>query len=735
MKSLKTRLLIIFGVIIASIYFAFPLEKRINLGLDLKGGMHLVLRVETEKISEDARKDAVVRAMEILRKRIDGMGVGETLIQRQGDNQILVQLPGVTDRDSAMAMIGKVAQLSFKLVSNDPNLLSQAIAGEIPEGYELKYTEDDDGSKRPLLVEKEIALGGQTVKDARVDFDQTGFGQPHISLTLNSEGAKTFGRITQENIGKQLAIILDEEVISAPNIKDSILSGNAQITGRFSFDEANLLALSLRSGALPAPMKIEEERTVGPLLGKDSIEAGIKATVVGGIAVLIFMFAWYFISGLIADIALALNLLMIVGAMGFLNMMMPDAQATLTLPGIAGIILTLGMAVDANVLINERIREEIANGRPLQAAVSNGFNKAFKAIVDSNMTTLIAAFMLFQFGSGPIKGFAVTLSIGLVISLFTALFVTKALFDLLINIKILRSLPSLRLIKGTKIDFVAKRYFCYVISTVVLVAGMLALFSKKDAAYGIDFVGGQVQEYQFENPVAVDDIRTSLSNKGLKNIVIQQFDKSPETIMIRTSDDSYDTVSQTFKDEYSDNSFELLRVEKVGPVVGKVLRKRALLAMLFALAGILIFVGFRFKHFDFAAAGVIALLHDVVITLGILAMTGRQIDLLVITALLTIAGYSINDTIVIYDRVRENLLKAKKTTLRDVINLSVNQTLGRTVLTTVTTLLVVTALYFLGGHVLNTFAFCLLIGFISGTYSTIFIASPLVLIWQKKVKR
>jgi len=734
MKSLKTRLLIILGVIIASIYFAFPLEKRINLGLDLKGGMHLVLRVETEKISEDARKDAVVRAMEILRKRIDGLGVGETVIQRQGEDQILVQLPGVTDRDSAMAMIGKVAQLSFKLVSDDPALLSQALAGDLPEGYELKFIEKD-GDKSPLLVEDKIALGGQAVKDARVDFNQSGFGQPHISLALDSEGAKTFAKITQEGVGKRLAIILDDKVLSAPNIREPILSGNAEITGLFTFDEANLLALSLRSGALPAPMKIEEERTVGPLLGKDSIEAGIKATIIGGIAVLIFMFAWYFISGLIADVALALNLLMIVGAMGFLNMMMPDAQATLTLPGIAGIILTLGMAVDANVLINERIREEMTNGRPLQAAVSNGFNKAFKAIVDSNMTTLIAAFMLFQFGSGPIKGFAVTLSIGLIASLFTALFVTRTLFDLLVNTKILRSLPSLHLIRDTKIDFVAKRYFCYILSSVVLIAGLWMLFSKKDAAYGIDFVGGQVQEYQFENPVAVDDIRKSLSEKGLTNLVIQQFDKSPETIMIRTPDDSYDTVSQTFQEEFPNNAFELLRVERVGPVVGKVLRKRALFAMLFALAGILVFVGFRFKHFDFATAGVIALLHDVLITLGILAMTGRQIDLLVITALLTIAGYSINDTIIIYDRVRENLLKARKTTLRDVINLSINQTLSRTVLTTITTLLVVTALYFLGGHVLNTFAFCLMVGFISGTYSTIFIATPLVLAWQKKTKR
>ena len=731
-KNLKTRILLILGVIAASLFFALPFDQRINLGLDLKGGMHLILKVETDKISEEARKDAVPRAMEILRNRIDGIGVGETVIQRQGDNQILVQLPGVTDRDSALAMIGKVAQLEFKIVSDDPNLLSKALSGEIAPGYILKYTKDEE--KRPILLEEKAVLSGQAISDARVDFDQRGFGQPRISISLNSEGSKEFAKITRENVGKRLAIVLDGEVLSAPNIREPILTGSAEITGLFTFEEANLLALSLRSGALPAPMYIEEERTVGPLLGKNSIEAGIKATIIGGIAVLIFMFLYYFISGLIADIALTLNFLIIVGAMGFLNTMMPDAQATLTLPGIAGIILTLGMAVDANVLINERIREEISNGRPLQAAVANGFNKAFKAIVDSNVTTLIAAFMLFQFGSGPIKGFAVTLSIGLIASLFTALVVTRTLFDILIQAKLLKSLPSLKFIQNTKIDFVSKRRFCYVLSAVLIIVGMFALWQKKDTAYGIDFAGGQIQEYKFEKPVDAQELRQTLQEEGVENFVIQQFDKNPETIIIRSPEDVYDKAVEAFGKDFPDNKFEIMRVEKVGPVVGQTLRKRALLAILFALSGILVFVGFRFKHFDFATAGVIALLHDVILTLGLLVLVGRQIDLLVITALLTIAGYSINDTIVIYDRVRENLLKAKKTTLKDVINLSINQTLGRTVLTTITTLLVVVALYVLGGHVLNTFAFCLMVGFVSGTYSTIFIAAPLVLAWQKKKK-
>ena len=733
MRDLKKRFLIIFAVLVACLWFSFPLQKRINLGLDLKGGMHLILRVQTEKLSENAKKDAVMRAMEILRNRIDGLGVGETTIQIQGENQILVQLPGVTDRDKALSMIGKVAQLEFRLVSSDPTLLTKAIGGEVDPGYELKYIKGEQN--RPILIQKTTALSGETVSDARVDFDQQSFGQPRISLTLNAEGSKKFATITQENINGQLAIVLDGEVLSAPNIREPILSGSAEITGMFTFEEANLLALSLRSGALPAPMYVEEERTVGPLLGKDSIDAGVRATLLGLLAVIIFMLIYYFSSGFIADIALFFNLILITGIMGFLNTMMPDAQATLTLPGIAGIILTLGMAVDANVLINERIREELANGRTLQAAVNNGFNKAFSAIFDSNLTTLIAAFMLFQFGSGPIKGFAITLTIGLLSSMFTALFVSQALFDFFVKAGIIKSLKSLKFFNNTKIDFVAMRHFCYALSLITIAVGMYFFWVHKDTAYGVDFSGGQVQEYKFTKPIDAQHLRNALDEGGVKNFVIQQFDKNPETVMIRSSEDSYDKTIQVFKTKFTDNAFEVMRLEKVGPVVGQALRKRAFLAILFALGGILIYVGFRFKHFDFAFAGVIALLHDIIVTVGFLMITNRQIDLLVVTALLTIAGYSINDTIVIYDRVRENLLKIKKTNLRDILNLSVNETLSRTIITSTTSLLVVIILFFFGGEVLNTFAFCLLVGFISGVYSTVFIATPLVLAWQKKPNR
>jgi SecD/SecF fusion protein len=731
-KNLRTRFLIILGVIVACVAFSWPISKRINLGLDLKGGMHLILKVDTSKIADKAKEDAVLRAMEILRNRIDSMGVGETSIQRQGMDQILVQLPGVTDRDKAVDMVKRVAHLEFKLVESDTTKLKDAFNGKVPEGYELKYTKGE--SKDAVLVQSEAILQGDSISDAKVDFDSTTM-LPKISLSFNGKGTKDFGDLTSKHVGERLAIVMDGEVLSAPNIREAITSGTAEITGQFSNDEAFVLALALRSGSLPAPLVIEEERTIGPLLGKDSIDAGIRATIYGSVFVFLFMIAYYWIGGMIAAMALLMNLGMIVGAMGFINVMMPGSQVTLTLPGIAGIVLTLGMAVDANVLINERIREELNNGRTLAAAVASGYDRALSAIIDSNMTTLIAAIILFYFGSGPIKGFAITLSIGLMASLFTAVYVTRAMFDYLLENRKLSTLKMLHLVKETKIDFIKPMYFCLAFSAILIVVGMYGVISKKEMAYGVDFAGGQLQEYRFEKALSADALRKSLKDAGINDAVIQQFDKNPQDVIVRSSEDTDQKVVAAFKAAFKDNKFETMRIEKVGPVVGKVLRERAIWAMILALGAILIYVGIRFKNFGFALGGIVALFHDMMMALGISVMMGRQIDLLVITALLTIAGYSINDTIVIFDRVRENIAKNRKMSLIDTINLSINQTLGRTILTSFVTLLVVVALFLFGGEVLNTFSLVLIIGFTFGVYSTMFIVTPFVLMFnQKKVR-
>ncbi|MBF0484992.1 MAG: protein translocase subunit SecD [Candidatus Omnitrophica bacterium] len=727
-KGLRNRFLLILGIIVACVVFSWPINKRINLGLDLKGGMHLILKVETESLPDKAKNDAVLRAIEILRNRIDSLGVGETLIQRQGDNQLLVQLPGVTDREKAVEMVKRVAHLEFRLVNSDQTKYQEAIKGTAPAGFELKYTKGEH--TEPVLVESKPIMGGEAISDAKVDFDQMG-GQ-RISLSFNSTGAKDFADLTTKHVGERLAIVLDGEVLSAPNIREPILTGNAEITGQFTFDEASLLALALRSGSLPVPIHIEEERTIGPLLGKDSIHSGIRATVFGSVFVLAFMILYYWLGGMIASVALLMNLLMIIGAMGFINIMLPASQVTLTLPGIAGIVLTLGMAVDANVLINERIREELENGRPLAAALASGYDRALSAIIDSHVTSLIASVLLFQFGSGPIKGFAVTLFVGLAASLFTAVYVTRAMFDYLLENRHITTLKMLRLFKHTNINFLKSMYFFLLLSAVVTAAGLSVIVAKKNMAYGIDFVGGQVQEYRFKKAVPAEKIRQALKDANVKDAVIQQFEKNPEDVIVRSSEDTYEKVVETFKKEFKDNSFETLRIEKVGPVVGKNLRERALWAIVLALGSILVYVGIRFKNFGFAAAGVIALIHDILVALGLSVMLGRQIDLLVVTALLTIAGYSINDTIIVFDRVRENMLKNKKMPLAEVINFSINQTLGRTILTTFVTLLVVVALFFFGGEVLNTFSLVLMIGFICGVYSTMYIVTPLVLVFQKK---
>jgi len=731
-KRLVYKLIFILAVIGVCIYFAFPVNQRINLGLDLKGGMHLLLKVDTSHLKGGSKEDAADRAIEVIRNRIDQFGVREPSIQKQGEDEIVVQLPGVTDRNRAIDLIGKTAMLEFKLVSGDMNLLKEAIGGNVAAGYEYKTSADDN---EPLLLEEKPVLTGDALVNATVRFDQSQFNEPLVALQFSPEGSRKFAQITADNIGKRLAIVLDGKVQSAPRIREAIPSGEAVITGRFSIEQAQDLALILRVGALPAPMYIEEERTIGPLLGQDSINKGIRASIVGGVFIFAFMVIYYLLAGVVADIALSLNLLMILGGLGILPVLFPGVSATLTLPGIAGIALALGMAVDANVLINERVREELALGKAMRTAIANGYSKAFTAILDSNLTTLIAAFLLFQFGTGPIRGFAVTLTIGLIASMFTAIVITRTIFELLIHFGLLKSLPMLRLIKETKLDFIGKRKIFYAISIIVIAVGLFAYFKKGNQAYGIDFIGGQLQEYSFKEPPALAQVRQLLKDVNLNDATIQQFRDNPRVLLIKSSTDKSQLLTDKLKEAFPEQDIQVLRIERVGPTAGKHLQTKALLALFWSLVGILIYVAFRFKHVNFAVAGVIALLHDVLVTFGFLVLTGRPIDLLSVTAFLTIAGYSINDTIVIYDRVRENSRLVKKTSLAELINLSVNQTLGRTVLTSAVTLLTVIAILFYGGEVLSNFAFALFVGFISGVYSTIYIASPLVLVWPGRKSR
>ena len=715
-RKLTPWIITICAVTLLAAWNTFPLNERIALGLDLQGGMHLILKVDTTKLPKEARAGASERALEVVRNRIDQFGVKEPSIHRQGQDEIVVQLPGVTDRERALGIVQQVAHLEFRLVSDDPARLKQAQEGQVPEGYELLK----DAERKPYLLEKEVPLTGEGLADARVDYGQ--FGSPEVSFTLTPNGAKAFSQLTGANIGRRLGIVLDGKVKSAPVIQSQI-TDQGRITGRFTQQEAADLALVLRTGALPAPLYVEEERTIGPLLGSDSIRTGLRAVVIGLAAVFIFMVVYYLLAGLIACVALALNGLLILGGLGMLH-------STLTLPGIAGIVLTLGMAVDANVLIYERMREELKLGRSMRQVIANGYDRAFSAIFDSNLTTLISSFLLFQFGTGPIRGFAVTTSIGLIASLFTAIVVTRVIFEALHRSGWLTRVRMLHLIGETHIDFLKPRKICYTVTLLLTLAGLILFFRQGNRAYGVDFSGGQVQQYHFDQPVPLEKIRQALHDIDLGEGSLQQFG-NPNDVLLRTAGDTVKAVQAKFQTSFPDR-FQLTRVEQVGPSVGKDLRRRAVLAIFWAIVSISVYVAYRFREWSFGIAGVVALLHDVLITIGALALTHRQMSLTIVAALLTIAGYSINDTIVTYDRIRELRRTVRKISFPDLINLAVNQTLGRTLLTTGVTLLTVAALFLFGGDVLRDFAFALLVGFISGAYSTIYIASPLLLAWQRK---
>jgi SecD/SecF fusion protein len=735
-KSLQWKVLGIIALTIACVWMIWPpftvkdkdgrvIQKgKINLGLDLQGGMHVVLKVDTAKLPLDARKDALDRAIEVIRNRIDQFGVGEMAIQKQGRDHIIVQLPGVTDRGRALEIIGKTAHLEFKLVSDNVEDLKKALGNEPVEGWELKYYESERGSREPLLLARDAALTGEYIVNAKTEFSARGFGEPYVSLAFNSKGAELFANLTAANVGKRLAIVLDGRVQSAPVIREAIPSGQAQISGNFSVEEANDLSVVLRAGALPAPVNVEEERTVGPLLGADSIRNGIRATLIGGLLVFLFMTIYYRLAGVVADAALILNLLLILACLALF-------KGTLTLPGIAGLILTIGMSVDANVLIYERIREELKVGKGLRAAIAAGYHRALSAIIDSNVTTIVAAALIFKFGTGPIRGFAVTLTIGLLANLFTAITCTRVIFELLCDQFDLSKLRMMQIFPETKIDFIGKRRICYAVSAVIIVAGLLIFAQRGERNFGVDFSGGTLQQYMFEKPVKADDVRNILKDIGFGSASIQQYG-DPREVIIRTQSDISKKLEEAFRAKLEGNAFQVLRVETVGPAVGKNLRQNATVSLLVGMAGILIYVMFRF-NLKYAIAGVVALFHDVFIAVGALALTHRQFDLTIVAALLTIAGYSINDTVVIYDRIRENMRLVKKGSFIDIVNLSVNQTLGRTILTTGVTMLVVLALLFQGGEVLNDFAFCLFVGMISGVYSTVYIASPLIISWQKKI--
>ncbi len=724
-NRLKWGMPLIAVVIAISLYYGYPpldpdgagpKEGRIKLGLDLQGGMDLTLRVDTSKLTNEAKKDATDRAVEVIRNRIDQFGVSEPIIQKQANNRISVQLPGVKDRERALALIGKTALLEFKIVSDLPDTKDEKGQPLAPAGTQA-YPSEEGGQ---LMLEDATPLTGEHIKDAMVEME-TQFNTPVVSLEFDPEGAKTFGDLTAANVGRRLAIVLDGKVQSAPRINEAIPSGRAQISGNFKYEDASDLAITLRAGALPAPIIIEEERSVGASLGRDSVRQSIRAALVGFVAVVVFMLVYYLLAGVVANLALALNVVMTLGALGYFH-------ATLTLPGIAGIVLSIGMAVDTNVLVFERIREEHALGKPITAALIMGYKKAFTTVLDSHLTTLITALILYYMGSGPVRGFALTLAIGIIASMFTGIFVTHRIFDLLIAKDSLKNLKMLHIFKRTpKFDYLKLRRFCYALSILVIAVGAFRFVQRGKEMYGVDFTGGTMMELKFQSAPTLESVRKAMDEIGHGNATIQIVAGTSQVIF-RTEQGTEAAIQEKLKASMPDNPFELNRLESVGPIVGSELKHKAVWAFLISLLGIWMYVVYRYD-FRFAAGAILAIFHDGLVALGALALTGRELSVTSLAAVLTILGFSINDTIVIFDRIRERRRSGVKETFGEAINTSVNQTMSRTILTTLTVFMVVLSLYFQGGDVINDFAFTMVVGLISGTYSTIYIAAPVLIDW------
>jgi len=694
-----------------------------DIEVQADGAVLVVTLSEAEQQAMDQR--TIQQSLEIIRRRVDEVGTREPTIMRQGTDRILIQVPGIGSAAELKSLIGTTAELTFNAV------LGQAAEGQVAGPGELVLPAADQPGLL-YVVDRTPVVRGEALVDAQPAFDQN--GRPAVSFRFDPAGARTFGEYTAAHIGSPFAIVLDGEVISAPVIQSHIPGGSGIITGSFTVEESTELAVLLRAGALPAGMTFLEERTIGPELGQDSIEAGQRAAVIGLVAVAGFMVACYGGFGLMANLALALNMTLLLAALSVMG-------AVLTLPGIAGIVLTMGMAVDANVLIFERIREELRQGRTPGRAIQIGFDKALSAIMDSNITGLLTALIMFAVGSGPVRGFAVTLGLGILTSMFTAVYVTRAIIELWLRWK----QPKRLALKGwlklapdhTKIDFFRFQWLTFGVSVAAVVLS-LALVAGMGLNYGIDFKGGTTLRAETSQVIDVGAYRSQLGGLGFGDVSITEVfdpsfraDQHVATIRIEAQEgtealapEAVATVEQALR--AVDPAVAFTAVESVGPKVSAELIWLALLAVGAGAAGILVYVWLRFE-WQFAVGTVAALVHDVIVTVGVFALFGLKFDLTIVAALLTILGYSVNDTVVIFDRLRENLAKFRTVPLRELMNLSANETLSRTLMTAMTTLIALVVLLVFGGDVIRGFVFAMLFGVIVGTWSTLYVAKNIVL--------
>ncbi|MBM3618198.1 MAG: protein translocase subunit SecD [Alphaproteobacteria bacterium] len=696
-----------------------------QVGLDVTELSANELRFQmSEAMVAERVNNAIDQSLEIVRRRIDEVGVAEPSIQRLGQERIVVQLPGVQDPTRIKELLGSTAKLSFHLV--DMN----APQGQRAAPTARTITLPDADGQTYHTIESEALIQGDRLVDAQSSFNQTN-GTPVVTFQFDAIGAKTFADVTTKNTGKPFAIVLDGKVLSAPRINEPITMGRGEISGSFTQEETVTLSALMRAGALPAPLHIIEERTVGPDLGGDAIKMGALSGLAGFGLVFVFMVLIYGRWGLLANIALAMNVVLTFAALSLLG-------ATLTLPGIAGIVLGIGIAVDANVLINERIREETALGRSAIAALDSGFNRAYSTIVDSNVTTLIATLLLFAFGSGPVKGFAVTMGIGIAISMFTAVTVVRAIMATWVHKKrpkkfIIDPLFSfLNFSDQPNIKFMSARKWGIGVSLFLSVASIF-LFIKPGLNYGIDFVGGILVEVKTPQETSLGELRSGLEASELGEIALQEFG-SENHVLIRIEQPKEATEqAQMAVVEKARASIEQIapgssieRVEMVGPKLSGELAYTGILAVVLASIAMLLYIWFRFE-WQFALGAIATLVLDVTKTVGFFALFQIDFNLTAIAALLTLIGYSVNDKVVVYDRMRENLRKYKKMKLEDLINLSINSTLKRSIYTSATALFAMLPMAIWGGSAVSSFAIPMIFGIFIAASSSIFIAAPILL--------
>ncbi len=713
--------------IAASIYVVATVDPR--LGLDLRGGTQIVFEAQdTPEVTVNA--DVISRTVEVLRRRVDGMGVTEPTIQGAGARRIIVELPGVTDPDEAVAVIGRTAQLTFH-----PVLETRGPSAELPEpGEGERWLVDESGT--PILVGP-ARLIGEHVGDAIPIFEPQ-IGGWAVRIDFRGNGPTLWADLTGEaacfpfgSPQRRVAIVLDEQVISSPQVNTDvpcdfgIQGGTTLITGNFDQDSSAELALLVRAGALPVPVTVVERGTIGPTLGSAAIDASIKAALIGAALTVLYMLIYYRLLGVVAAIALGIYALTTAAVLLWMG-------ATITLPGVAGFVLAIGMAIDANVLVYERSKEEFQLGVDLRESMGAGFSRALSAIADQNISTLLASILLFFFATGPVRGFAVTLSIGVVMSMFSALVVARLIIDIITRFRSIQSRPGLmgmnvgrrfkEWLAERRPDLIGRRRLLIGMATglVVLALGAMAVFGFN---LGLEFSGGRLLEFQTATAPDLDELRMELADAGFPRAVVQMSGQG--NVVIRTEqltpegEAAIDAAVAAVGGEAT-----RVRDQFVGPTLGNELKQKAIVALAIALGIQLIYLAFRFR-WTMGLASVAGMFHDVAILIGVFSLLGKSIDAVFLAAVLTVIGYSINDSVVIFDRIREHRKANTKGDVHELANDACLQTIPRTINTGLGAIFVLVALLVLGGDTLQDFALALLIGILVGTYSSVFVSTPI----------